>query len=261
MKSILVFDIETIPDIDGLRKLNSFDSSLSDDQLLDLVKQDRIKKSGHDFLPLHLHRIISISCLFRNNDVISIKTLGKEDDSEQSILLLFFKIINRYIPRLVTWNGSGFDLPVIHYRSLINKVISGKYWDLGEYSREFKFNNYINRYHNRHVDLMDVLSKYNARASVPMDELAKLCDFPGKIGMDGSMVWEAWCSGDIKSIRSYCETDVINTWLLYCRFCLFEGSLNFNSYTKEVSFVKNYISNLEDDHWVKFIASWKDVVE
>ncbi|MCV4861002.1 3'-5' exonuclease, partial [Escherichia coli] len=84
--------------------------------------------------------------------------------------------------------------------------------------REFKWNNYISRYHMRHLDLMDLLAMYQPRANAPLDAMAKLCGFPGKLGMDGSAVYGAYRAGQLEEIRRYCETDVMNTYLLYCRF-------------------------------------------
>ena len=75
-------------------------------------------------------------------------------------------------------------------------------------------------YYFRHVNLREVLSKYNPRTAAPLDELSKLCRFPGKLGMDVSQVERAWELGRANAVRAYCETDVTNTWLLYCRFQL-----------------------------------------
>ena len=72
----------------------------------------------------------------------------------------------------MSWNGGGFDLPVLHYRALVHGIRASRYWDLGEDDREFKWNNYISRYHSRHTDLMDVLAMYQARANAPLDALA-----------------------------------------------------------------------------------------
>jgi predicted PolB exonuclease-like 3'-5' exonuclease len=69
----------------------------------------------------------------------------------------------------------------------------------GDYrdSRDFKWNNYISRYHMRHLDLMDLLAMYQPRGSAPLDQLARLMGLPGKLGMDGSAVWGAWQEGRI----------------------------------------------------------------
>lgn len=168
----------------------------------------------------------------------------------------FFKTIERYTPKLVSWNGSGFDLPVLHYRSLIQGVPAPRYWDMGEEDRDFKFNNYISRYHSRHLDLMDLLAKYNGRANAPLDELAKLCGFPGKLGMDGSKVWEAWSQGRADEVRAYCETDVVNTWLVYCRFRFLRGELDRTSYETEIALVRDTLSASDAPHWKEYMAAW-----
>ena len=100
------------------------------------------------------------------------------------------------------------------YRTLIHGVSAPCYWDTSEGV------NYMSRYYYRHVNLREVLSKYNPRTAAPLDELSKLCRFPGKLGMDGSQVERAWELGRANAVRAYCETDVTNTWLLYCRFQL-----------------------------------------
>ena len=58
---------------------------------------------------------------------------------------------------------------------------------------------------------MDLLALYQPRASAPLDQLARLAGFPGKLGMDGSQVWDAFRAGRLADIRNYCETDVFNT--------------------------------------------------
>ena len=141
-------------------------------------------------------------------------------EPEAALIQRFFDGIEKYTPQLVSWNGGGFDLPVLHYRSLVHGVQAQRYWEMGEEDREFKWNNYISRYHTRHLDLMDLLSLYQPRASAPLDEMAQLLGFPGKLGMGGSQVWEAFQRGEIAAIRNYCETDVVNTYLVFLRFQL-----------------------------------------
>ena len=97
------------------------------------------------------------------------------------------------------------------------------YWDWGDDDRDFKFNNYLGRYHTRHLDLMDVLAVYQQRAWAPLDAIAQLCGFPGKIGMEGSAGLRRVEARRIEAIRAYCETDVVNTYLLYLRFRLMRG--------------------------------------
>ena len=100
----------------------------------------------------------------------------------------------------------------------------------GSDDREFKWNNYLSRFHERHTDVMDVLAGYQARAVARLDEIATMLGFPGKMGMDGSKVWDNFQDGDIEGIRNYCETDVLNTYLVYQRFELIRGRINADQY-------------------------------
>lgn len=257
MTPTLVFDLETIPDADGLRQLGEYDPDWSDAQVIEAAQQARLASHGSDFMPLHLQRIVVVGCVFRDDSGLRVKTLGNPEDGEAVLINGFFKTIERYTPRLVSWNGSGFDLPVLHYRSLIHGIQAPRYWDMGDDDRDFKFNNYLNRYHTRHTDLMDLLAKYNGRANAPMDDLAKLCGFPGKLGMDGSQVWRAWSEGQQDEVRAYCETDVVNTWLMYCRFRLIRGELDASAYEAEVQLVRDTLQDIDAAHWREYLAAWE----
>lgn len=264
MTPILAFDIETVPDAEGIRLLHDLPESLSDEEVVLFAMQQRRAKTGTDFMQLHLHKVVAISCCMRwGQDKIHVASIGDEDDGEEVLIAKFFDLIERMTPQLVSWNGGGFDLPVLHYRALVHGIAAARYWDMGEGdfgdSRDFKWNNYISRYHSRHCDLMDLLSLYQARASVPLDDMAKLCGFPGKLGMDGSKVWEAYCKGRLKDIRDYCETDAANTYLMYLRFRLMSGVADADEYEAEVRRLKGYLSGMagQKQHWAEFVAQWR----
>ena len=156
MIPVLVFDIETIPDVAGLRKLNDIDAAMSDTAVAELAFQRRRQATGgSDFLPHHLQRVVAISCVLRTDEGLKAWSIGKPEDAEAMLIQRFFDGIERYTPQLVSWNGGGFDLPVLNYRALIHGVSAAKYWDMGEDDRDFKWNNYIGRYHMRHLDLME----------------------------------------------------------------------------------------------------------
>ena len=257
MTPILVFDIETIPDIAGLRKLYDLDKSASDAAVAEMAFQRRRQATGSDFLQHHLHRVLVISCALRSDEGLRIWSIGNPDDGESAIIQRFFDGVERYIPQLVSWNGGGFDLPVLHYRGLMNGVSAARYWDQGEDDREFKWNNYISRYHARHTDLMDLLAMYQPRANASLDDMARLCGFPGKLGMDGSQVWEAFQRGEIGAIRNYCETDVANTYLVFLRFQLMRGVQTRQQYDAEIKIVRDHIAAQSAPHWKEFLAAWK----
>jgi predicted PolB exonuclease-like 3'-5' exonuclease len=260
---VLVFDIESIPDIAGLRLLRDAPADASDQQVYAAWLQERKDAGQSDFMPLYLQRVLVISCVFRNAEGLRVHSFVDRDNaSEGRVIQNFFHTLDKHVPQLVSWNGGGFDLPVLHYRGLRHGAVADRYWCLGEGGssddREFKYNNYINRYHMRHMDLMDVLAMYQPRASAPMDAMAKLCGFPGKLGMDGSKVYEAYLEGKLEDIRRYCETDVMNTYLLYCRFQKMRCGFTEAEYEQEIGLVKQSIGELAhtEEHWKEYLAAW-----
>ncbi|MDQ5942427.1 MAG: 3-5 exonuclease, partial [Pseudomonadota bacterium] len=145
MKSTLVFDIETIPDVPGLRRLHDLDAAISDAEVAELAFQQRRAASGgaSDFLPHYLQRVVAISCVLRSGDALKVWSLSEPDQGEGEIIQRFFDGVEKFTPQLVSWNGGGFDLPVLHYRGLVHGVTAPRYWDLGDGdygdSRDFKW--------------------------------------------------------------------------------------------------------------------------
>ncbi len=256
MTTILVFDIETIPDVAGLRRAHSLPRELDDAAVLDWALQQRRAQTGTDFLQLHFQRVVAIGCALREGSGFKIASVGSAGDGEAELIRRFFDLIDKHTPQLVSWNGGGFDLPVLNYRALIHGVTAEKFWDWGDGDRDFKYNSYLGRYHTRHLDLMDVLAMYQPRANAGLDVMARLCGFPGKLGMDGSAVHAAVLAGQLDEVRRYCETDVMNTYLLYLRFRQLRGELSAGEYAKEVSLAREKIAALQAPHWQEFLAAW-----
>ena len=256
MLPTLTFDIETVPDIAGIRRLRNYDDGLSDGEIANLAFKERMAKTGSEFLQLHLHQVVAISCILRATDEIRVWSLGDVDDPESDLIRRFFDGIEKFTPQIISWNGSGFDLPVLHYRGLLHGISATRYWDMGEDDRDFKWNNYISRYHTRHLDLMDLLARFQPRANAPLDEIAQLLGFPGKVGMSGGRVWEKYQEGKLVEIRDYCETDVVNTYLVYTRFQLMRGLISPAAYEEEIDLVKTHIKMLSGKHWSQFLESW-----
>jgi predicted PolB exonuclease-like 3'-5' exonuclease len=256
--NVLVFDIETIPDTLTGRKLYELEG-LSDNDVAKAMFAKQVQKTGgSEFLPLHLHKIVAISAVLSSGDSLKVWSLGTADSTEKDLITRFYDGIDRFTPTLVSWNGGGFDLPVLHYRSLLNNVVASRYWDNGEDDREFKFNNYLSRFHWRHVDLMDILAGFNLRAAAPLTQIAVMLGFPGKMGMDGAAVWPAYQQGNIDAIRDYCETDVLNTYLVFLRWQLIRGNLSEDLYQLECTKVRQLLEASDQPHFKEFLDAWDE---
>lgn len=255
MNNVFAFDIETIPDVETGRRLYDL-QGLSDTQVAEAMFNKRRQESGHDFLRSHLHRIVAISGVMRSAKRCKVWSLGDSDASERELVQRFFDGIGKYSPTLVSWNGAGFDLPVLHYRALRHGISTPHYWEVGEAHNEFRWNNYLNRFHWRHLDLMDVLSGYQARAVASLDEIAVMLGLPGKMGMHGAKVWNSFQAGEIDKIRHYCETDVLNTYLIYLRFELMRGRFRQAEYEAECRILREALSAENKPHLNEFLSAW-----
>lgn len=254
--NVLAFDIETVPDVELGRRLYDLDG-LDDADVARVMffKQQQARKT--DFLPLPQHRVVVVSMVLRSREGLSIFSLSEESAAEPEIVQRFFDGLERFAPNLVSWNGGGFDLPVLHYRAMRHAVTAARYWEVGDTDREFRYNNYLGRFHWRHVDLMDVLSGYQAGARASLEQVALLCGCPGKLGMSGDQVWDYYRRGELAAIRHYCETDVLNTYLLYLRFELMRGVFDAARYREELAQLEAKLEQAEAAHLQEFLSHWR----
>ena len=255
MTPVLAFDIETIPDVGGIRQIYGLPEDLADREVAEVAFQKRRTQTGSDFLAPHLHKVVVISCVLRDDEGLRIFSL---EGQEAETIRRFYEGVRKYVPQLVSWNGGGFDLPVLNYRALLHGVSAPAFWDTGDDNRDFRFNNYLSRYHTRHLDLMDVLAMYQPRNNAPLDQVAQLAGLPGKIGIGGAAVWDAYLAGDTAKIRDYCEADTANTYLLYLRFQLLRGVLSSEVFEKEERILRQYLQEQKKPHWREFLERWND---
>ncbi len=256
MLDCMVFDIETVPDVDLGRRLFNLDG-LGDEEIAQAMFHRQVEKTGSEFLPLHQHRVAAISVALRNRSGFRVWSLGEEDSGEKEIITRFFDGIERFTPTIVSWNGGGFDLPVLHYRSLLHGVSAPRYWETGDDDQSFRWNNYQSRFHWRHTDLMDVISGYQPRGRAPLQDIAVLLGFPGKLGMSGEQVWPFFVDGQIAKIRDYCETDVLNTYLIYLQFQMIRGRMDADQLAKEYSLIEKELAESGHAHLTEFLTAWK----
>jgi predicted PolB exonuclease-like 3'-5' exonuclease len=253
----LVFDIETVPDIELGRRLFQL-SGLSDEQVAQIMFAKRREETGGDFLSHEQHRVVAISVVMRSRDSLKVWSLGEQGSTEKDLIERFFDGLDKFTPDLVSWNGAGFDLPVLHYRSLLHSITAARYWETGDGDHSFRYSNYLSRFHWRHMDLMDILSGFQGRGRASLDDIAGLLGFPGKIGMHGADVWKVYLQGGIARIRAYCESDVLNTYLIYLRFELLRGNLSPAEHAQEVARVRKFLQESAGEHFKEFLGAWPE---
>jgi 3'-5' exonuclease len=211
-QNIIVWDIETVPDLRGFAAANGLIGK-SDEQVREAL--------GEKF-PKHVfHSIVCIGALVAHREAErwEVDALGAPhcgDRSEKELIAAFVGRIAELLPQLVTFNGNSFDLPVLRYRALVNRVTAPG----------LSMRPYFNRYTEDAIDLCDVLSAFSSQGKATLNEICRVMGLPGKPdGMDGAEVAQYHRDGRIQDIADYCESDVVNTYRVWLRYELFRGKL------------------------------------
>jgi predicted PolB exonuclease-like 3'-5' exonuclease len=239
---LLVFDLETIPDVSLLapdRDAASFPKPI----------QHQIVSLG--FLLARIDRLGQ----YERYDIRRLGTASLDQRDEREILEGFWRIIDQHRPRVVTWNGRGFDVPVLKQRSLIHGLKAR------EWHRTDPRFGYDYRYTpNWHCDLMDVLSDVGASPRLGLDETAVALGLPGKIEAHGSEVAEMVAEGQYDRINRYCEGDVLNTYVLYLRWAYFSDRLSAQSHNLSIANLMEFLESArwERPHLGDFLDTWRE---
>ena len=211
--NVMVWDIETVPDLEGFARANG---------LIGKSSAEIRTAMGNNFPKLIYHSIVCIGALLARwtVDGYEVRMVGAPHvghRTEKQLIESFVDEVGQISPRFVTFNGSGFDLPVLRYRAMVHGVSAP-----GMHSRA-----YYHRYTDDCVDLCDVLSSFSYGGKVKLDEVSRIVGLPGKPGgVDGSQVEAYFEAGRIQDIADYCRSDVINTYRLWLRYELFRGRLD-----------------------------------
>jgi predicted PolB exonuclease-like 3'-5' exonuclease len=213
---VLVWDLETIPDLEAVGRVH--DLKLGDEQSARDILGDKFPK--HPF-----HKIVCIGAIIARIEqkgwrIISRGAPHVGERTEGQLIESFVGRIAELQPTLVTFNGNGFDLPVLRYRAMVHRISAPGLIALP----------YFNRYSTQSVDLCDVLASYGT-GKATLHEISRTLGFAGKAsGIDGSNVATLYADGRIQEIADYCIEDVTNTYRIWLTHELFCGRLTPEQY-------------------------------
>jgi predicted PolB exonuclease-like 3'-5' exonuclease len=211
--SFLVFDIETIPDRELWTPAEA--------------PKKRGKAAGEEpFAPHYAHIPIAIGFALLSDElelqqigVAGTTTFGTD---EAKLIAAFHTFAEQVQPTLVTYNGRGFDMPVLSLRSFKHGLAQG--WYSAAHRKKYS--------EERHIDIMEQLTEYGVIPfkGFSLDKVAKLIGLPGKLGFDGSLVAAAYAAGNAKEIELYAQQDVAQTTLVFLRYMLMRGRVTLPQY-------------------------------
>lgn len=253
-RPIIAFDIETIPDPVLGRRLYGLEGDDAE-VVSELVRRRLTETEGRTEYPEPpWHRIVCICATLVDvqSGRVGIKSCGAQFMDERSHLEGFFALFTgKKLPRIVSWNGNGFDMPVIRYRSMLLGLRAP---ELYRASGEQKWNNYQNRYHDMHVDLMDLLGGYGASQRIKLGTLGKVMGLPSKTFLD-KQVYEHVLGGEHERVTEYCKVDTLETMLLFLLYALHAGHLDEPKLRELVASLRTLIAGFAYPSWREVAAA------
>jgi 3'-5' exonuclease len=229
-QSVIVWDLETIPDLAAAARMLDLGSAT----------EAEVREAIGPGFPKHpLHKIVCIGALIASRqpegwrvDALGAPHIGER--SEAKLITDFVEKIGQLRPQLVTFNGHSFDLPVLRYRAMANRLSA-----VGLQVRP-----YFYRYGEDALDLCDALGSYVPGAKVKLDEVSKILGLTGKPeGVDGSRVEEMVLAGQIEEVARYCESDVLNTYRVWLVYELFRGSITASEHNWSEVQVRDFVAS------------------
>ncbi|HEX2639983.1 MAG TPA: ribonuclease H-like domain-containing protein [Pyrinomonadaceae bacterium] len=268
------YDLEWIPDPRGAKRLLDLAEEMPDHEAMDALW----KHCGADddnprpFVKYLFSRVVSIAFLSRNivfrdgSKTVEFQLyslpklpLNGDDTDEAYIINRFLHYIGQRDPYLVGYNSAASDLQVLIQRSLVNEITAPKF--CLRPSKPWEGRDYFYKYSEEHLDLLALLSN-SGKMTPRLDELAKLCGYPGKIDVDGKQVVDLWLAGDLRKIVEYNQIDVLNTYLIWLRIVYFCGKLTDEKYHAELSIFRSFLEDQARDpekgHIREFIDAWQE---
>lgn len=232
---ICVFDIETIPDVTLIRKIFGFEGD--DMEVSLLAMNDQEAKSGSSFLPLPFHKVVAISAVIADDFGIFRKVSSIEGKDEKEMIKNFLNFINQKNPKLISFNGRSFDMPLLMLRAMQYNLTCNAYFEVDNNELgKSKWENYRTRFSNRfHVDVMDHLCEFGAVRGLKLDLVCSMVGLPGKYDVHGDQVMELFYAGEIEKIKEYCESDVLNTYWLFLKYEVLKGNMTIEDYQRALA--------------------------
>lgn len=244
---ICVFDCETVPDSESLKKAYGYEGD--DNNVAQLAFLAQKEKTGSEFLPVNFHKVVAISAVLGDDfgKFIKVNTIVGKNEKEK--ISNFINFINKYNPRLVSFNGRGFDLPMLMVRAMKYNIQAQSYFETNNKElNKSKWENYRSRYDGIfHLDLLDHISDFKAVSGLSLDLLCKSLNLPGKYDTHGDQVTNLFYENKLDKIYEYCESDTLNTYWLFLKYELLRGDITINDYANNIFTMSEYLQKEKEN--------------
>ena len=223
---------------------NADKSKILNHKLLSLRAMEIFKeKTGSEFLPVCFHRVVSISAVMADGFGRFLRVSTLDGENERDKIAKFLAFIEDCNPRLVSFNGRGFDLPMIMARAMCYDLSAAAYFETNDRdNNKSKWENYRSRYDGRfHLDLLDHISDFGAVRGLKLDHICASVGLPGKYDVHGDQVLQLYYTGEQAKIDEYCRSDVLNTYWLFLKYELLRGKITKDDYLNYIAVMGEFL--------------------
>jgi predicted PolB exonuclease-like 3'-5' exonuclease len=249
------FDLEWVPDSDAAKILLDLRDDIPEADAFEALWQycGATPERPRPFLKYLYSRIVSVAVLMRNVrydgpesrlefNLRSLPKLPAEKDecNEAEIICEFLEKLGKYRPQIVGFNSNESDMQVLIQRGIINHVSAPMFCERP--LEKWDKNDYFARWDNEfHLDMLKLFTTSNKSMMPRLNDMARLCGFPGKLDVDGQQVADLWLSGRLNKIVEYNQIDALNTYLIWLRVVYFCGKINESQYENELAAFREFL--------------------
>jgi 3'-5' exonuclease len=259
----LVFDIEAVADGDLVSKLRYPDAGLAPRDAIAKFRHELREQTGRDVVPptFMLPIAVAVAKVSPTFRLIDVAVLDEPKFRPHVIARGFWQGWRHYgRPPLVTFNGRGYDLPVLEFAAYRYGYALPDWFNVDAKS----FEQARNRYNSAaHIDLMELFSNFGAlRMSGGLNLMAHLIGKPGKTGLDGSQIQDLYDAGEVQQINDYCRCDALDTYFVFLRSRVVLGKVTLEEEQAIVDEAKSWIELKAQErpafaHYLEHWGDWK----
>lgn len=231
-----IFDLETIPDFEFIRRV--LDNSEAEEDELLAIASEELARNASGFLPPMYHRLISWVGLWIEDTGQPRQKVSWSGEDEKEGLSQLFSALSRFKDfGLIHHNGKGFDLPVILYRSMKHGLQMPV--RLSTHDIRYRFSRY-------NVDLVDEFSNYGASSWPKLKHLGHLIGIPFKQTGEGNEVLAMYRRNEIDLIEHYCYEDVMATYLIWLHYQFTANFISESEFTNLKARATKELSKIQE---------------
>ncbi|BBF84302.1 polysaccharide biosynthesis protein WlaX [Aquitalea magnusonii] len=239
MIPLLALDIQTLPDVAGIRTLYQLDAGISDADVVYFALQRSRASRADEFMPFHLHRIVGIHAVLHiRQEVLLHRSTSGQD--EAAMLQALSSLLNEHMPQIVSWQGSQLMLPVLRHRAMLHGIA---------------FPGGANGLFGQTLELSRLLCQGVQPGCVPQQEMAGLCGLPRIPEHDAPQSWAAAAAGQLPTLLAQSAQRAACHYLMWLRLAALQGQISALTRSQHEQKLAQLLGQ-QGEEWQDFLQQW-----